>query len=282
MTRIQEFDNGFKYIEIKNSYANAKIALQGAHIFEFTPHDAKPLLWISEASNFEYGESIRGGIPICWPWFGMHKTDENLPQHGFARTAIWELISSKELQNSTQITMMLRSDAKTKEMFDYEFELTLVFNIAEELTLELKTKNLDTKSFNITQAMHTYFNISDISNISILGLQNKPYLDALDFKYKKQVSALKVDKEVDRVFQKITKEVILKDKDKSISIKNYGSKSVVIWNPWIKKCSQMSAMNKESYKTFVCIESANAFDDEREIKANHTHTLKCIIKKIKL
>lgn len=277
MIAHKEFSNGFKYLEINNNFSHAKIALQGAHIFEFTPHDAKPILWLSETSNFKYGESIRGGIPICWPWFGMHKKDKALPQHGFARIAIWEFISSKELENATQITMMLKSDAKTKEMFPYEFELTLVVEVGKELNIQLTTKNLDSKPFSISQALHSYFNISDTKNISILGLKDKPYLDALDMKQKVQTDELKIDKEVDRVFQEVDGEIKLKDKHNTLSIINEGSSSVVVWNPWIEKCSRMSAMKKNSYKTFVCIESANAFDDAKEIKAGLSHTLKCTI-----
>lgn len=277
MIEQKELLNGFKYLEITNSYASAKISLQGAHLYEYIPKDKKALLWLSKASNFQDGESIRGGIPICWPWFGMNKQNKELPQHGFARTASWEYIDSKELDNSTQITMMLRSDAKTKKMFPYEFELRLILNIGKELLIKIVTKNLDTKTFKITQALHTYFNISDTSNISILGLEDKPYLDALDFKQKRQDGSIKIDKEVDRVFQEIFKPIKLKDKDETIEIINEGSNSVVVWNPWIEKCSRMSAMNEDGYKTFVCIESANVFDDAREIKPNETHTLQTTI-----
>jgi len=277
MTELKEFDNGFKYLEIKNSFCNAKVSLQGAHIFEFTPHDAKPLLWVSEASKYEYGESIRGGIPICWPWFGMNKHNQGLPQHGFARTAFWSFSDAIELEESTKIMMMLSSSDETKKLFPYEFELSLTFYIGKELKLELKTKNCDKNTFNITQALHTYFDISDTSNISILGLGNKPYLDALDMQDKRQEGEIKIDKEVDRVYQDVTSEIKIKDTNNSISIKNKGSRSAVVWNPWTQKCSRMSAMKKDSYKTFVCVETANAFDDEIQIKPNQSHTLQTTI-----
>ncbi len=278
MVKIKSLSaNDFQYLEVTNKYAKAKIALQGAHIFEFTPHDAKEILWLSDVSDLEYGTSIRGGIPICWPWFGMHTVDTSLPQHGFARTALWEYVDAKELADSTIVTMMLRSDTKTRTMFPYEFELTLSITLAKELTLKLTTKNCDTKSFSITQALHTYFNISDISNIEIEGLHNKPYLDALDMKEKIQQKNIQIDKEVDRVFQEVDNEIVLKDKQKTLSIINGGSRSVVVWNPWIEKCSRMSAMKNESYKTFVCVETANALKDAKEIKPQKSHTLQTTI-----
>ncbi len=277
MVSLKKLANGFEYLEVVNLSASAKIALQGGHIFDYTPTDKEPLLWLSEASNFKYGESIRGGIPICWPWFGMHTTDTTLPQHGFARTSLWTHTQTIEKKDATQITLKLQSSSKTKELFPYKFELTLIIDIGEKLQLQLITTNTDTKAFTITQALHTYFNISDTNHITIKGLKNKTYFDALDAHYKKQVKDIKINKEVDRVFQDTEKEIVLQDTNSKISISREGSSSVVIWNPWIDKCSRMSAMKEDSYKTFVCIESANALSDAREIESHTSHTLQTTI-----
>ena len=94
------------YIEVKNSVAHAKIALQGAHIFEFQTQDKKPLVYLSETATFKKEKPIRGGIPICWPWFGPHPTDSNLPNHGFARIFLWTHEKTEVLDEETTLVLL--------------------------------------------------------------------------------------------------------------------------------------------------------------------------------
>ena len=264
------------YIEIKNNSASAKIALQGAHIFYYARNGEEPILWLSEISDFEKGKAIRGGIPICWPSFGMNNPD--LPQHGFARTSLFKHTSTKELdEGTTEVTLQLTHSKETLKLWAYKFELELKIIVSDKLSMELKTINLDDKTFKITQALHTYFNISHISNVKVRGLDKKPYFDALSAKQNIQNGDIFFEEEVDRVYQEVDNEILLVDKDRTISIKNEGSSSVVVWNPWIDKCKRMSAMKDNDYKSMLCVESANAFEDFRLIEANCSHTLKVVI-----
>jgi len=278
MYKIKEMTNGFKYIEIKNSSAFAKISLVGANIFHYRQNDKEALLWLSEISDFKENKSIRGGIPICWPWFGILKNEKDLPQHGFARTSLFELININELNSgTTKITLRLKETKQSRQLWDYCFELELIVTVSDKLTMELKTTNKDTKTFEITQALHTYFQVTDISDAIVNGLDKKPYLDALTMKDEVQDGEIFFDKEIDRIYQEVDANITLRDKYRSISIDNIGSSSVVVWNPWIEKCSRMSAMKDSAYKTFVCIESANAFKDVVRILPNESHTLKATI-----
>jgi glucose-6-phosphate 1-epimerase len=269
--------NGFAYIEIKNSAAEAKIALQGAHIFHYARVGEEPILWLSEVSDFEAGKAIRGGVPICWPWFGFNE-DKMLPQHGFARTAMWDCVSCSEAdEKSSSVILRLTHSQESLKMWPYLFELDLHVTISDKLTMKLKTTNLDCNPFSITQALHTYFSLSHISDAVIKGLDKKPYLDALTWKFEVQDGDITFNQEVDRVYQEVDGEITLSDKNRTLHVKNENSSSVVVWNPWIEKTSRMSAMNKDAYEHMLCIESANAFDDAREIKPQHSHTLKAVI-----
>lgn len=269
--------NGFEYIEVKNEAAEAKVALQGAHLFHYERVGEEPILWLSEVSDFELGKAIRGGVPICWPWFGFNE-DKTLPQHGFARTALWEFVGSDEVDaNTTVLTLKLTNDEKTLQIWHYKFLLELKITISDKLILELKTTNLDDKSFKISQALHTYFSVSHISEVAIKGLDKKPYLDALTWKNEIQNGDITFNQEVDRVYQEVDGEVVLGDKNRTIYIKNNGSSSVVVWNPWIEKTLRMSAMKPNAYEYFVCIESANAFDDARVLKPKEVHILGAVI-----
>ena len=270
MITYKKKKNGFEYLYIKNSVAQAKVALQGAHIFHYS--NQKNLLWLSETSPFEQNKAIRGGIPLCWPAFGTN--NPNLPQHGFARTTLFEVLSLDETQADTSILVLrLQDNAQTRAIWDYRFELLLTITIGATLSLQLQTTNKDTKAFTLTQAFHTYFAISDIQNISIKGLEEKPYLDALQHKQKTQKGTIKFTQEFDAVYQNVDKTILLNDTITTQKIDTQGSASCVVWNPWIEKCSRMSGMKENAYKEFVCIESANAYDDFKLLQPQESHTL---------
>ena len=276
MCELKALDNGFAYIEVINDVACAEIALQGAHIFHFARFSEEPLLWLSDESPFEKGKAIRGGVPICWPSFGMN--NPKLPQHGFARTFLWEFISCEEVDTSTsEVIFSLKDSEESRKIWNNKFELELKVTVSNNLTIELTTVNIDKKSFTMTQALHSYFKISNIANIAIEGLEEKPYLDALTGIISKQEGAIRFEQEIDRVYQEVDKTIVLKDKDREIKIENFGSFSSVVWNPWIEKCKHMSGMSDEAYKEFVCIESANAYADFKVLEENESHTLKVVI-----
>jgi len=272
----KKLSNGFEYLEMQNDSATAKIALQGAHIFEYKRKTQDELFWLSEVSDFEIGKAIRGGVPICWPSFGLNNPE--LPQHGFARTSLFECTSREEIDlNTTEVQLRLTHSEESLKLWNYKFELVLKVTISDKLTIELKTTNKDNKEFKLTQALHAYFKLSDISNAVVKGLENKPCFDALTNETNIQNGDITFNQEFDKVFQKVDSEIILNDCKKTISINNEGSSSVVVWNPWIEKCKRMSAMKDDAYKEFVCIESANAFEDFVILKSNQSHTLKAYI-----
>ncbi len=266
--------DGFEYIEIQNKSATAKVALQGGHLFHYQQQGKKPLLWVSNKSNFETAKAIRGGIPICWPWFGKHSTDPALPQHGFARTSPFELLEINEPdENTTDLMLQLQSSAETRALWPYEFQLLLQITIAPILTVALTTRNCDTELVTISAALHSYFAISDISNVSVQGLDKTEYWDALTDDTKIQKGNIYISEEVDRVYQKTASPLILRDTDRTVQVASEGSSSVVIWNPWKDKSMKMTDMQNDAYKTMLCIETANALEDAQKIAPGEEHTL---------
>jgi glucose-6-phosphate 1-epimerase len=268
--------NGFEYLEIENKSATAKVALQGGHLFHYQQQGKKPLLWVSSKSYFETGKAIRGGIPICWPWFGKHRTDSTLPQHGFARTSPFELLEAIEPdQNTTELVLQLQSSAMTFALWPYHFKVLLRITIGPTLTLALTTRNCDTKSFTISSALHSYFAVSNISNVSIHGLDTIEYWDALTDDHKIQKGGIHINEEVDRVYQNVIDPLLLHDLDRTVKINATGSSSAVVWNPWIQKSMRMADMQNDAYKTMICIETANALNDARDLAPQEDHTLQC-------
>jgi len=270
MTKEEVLENGFKYLSIENESATAKIAFQGAHIFHFQPKDEQPLLWVSGKSNFENTKAIRGGVPICWPWFGEHQTDKSMPKHGFARISQWEVEEVNEINSSiTEVKMTLSNS----ELFSHKFKLTAHFKIAKDLTISLTTKNLDEKPFTISQALHTYFAIDNIESVKVDGLDGLEFIDFVDGSKHIQDSSIVVTKEVDRIYQDVNYPLYLYGSNEPIVIESSGSNSSVVWNPWSSKCSQMNDMSVDSYKGFICVETTNTGKDEKIILPNATHTL---------
>jgi len=274
MMNLKIIDNNFEIIEIENKFASAKIALQGGHIYHYQAKGSSPLLWLSSANEFVMGKAIRGGVPICWPWFGMNKDDENLPQHGFARTSLFSLHSALELEDGRDRVVLRLGDSKeSRALWNYKFELFIEFDIGASLEIRLITNNMDEEAFEITQALHTYFEVSNIEDVIITGLEERPYFDALTQEKMQQKGVIRFNKEVDRVYQDANKKIVLKDASHSVEIKNSGSNSVVVWNPWVEKSKRMSMMNDDAYKTMVCIETANALDDVKSVRAAEHYIL---------
>ncbi|HIP82866.1 MAG TPA: D-hexose-6-phosphate mutarotase [Desulfocapsa sulfexigens] len=272
---------GLEYIEIHNKSATAKVALQGGHLFHYQQQGKTPLLWLSEKSHFQTGKAIRGGIPLCWPWFGKHPADLDLPQHGFARTSFFRLVESNEPdKKTTELVLKFESSASTLSIWPYGFQLILRITVGPSLTVALTTINCDTKAFTISSALHTYFAVSSINAVSVQGLDETEYLDALTGETKIQRGIFRIKEEVDRIYQKTKSSFKIIDSDRVIQIISEGSSSVVVWNPWIDKSTRMADMQADDYKTMLCIETANAFKDARRLIPGEEHTLKVTLMEI--
>lgn len=275
-------DNGFVMIDISNQYATAKISTYAGQIVSYKPNDAaEDLFFLSEKVQYQEGKTIRGGIPVCWPWFGDDTSGLNGPHHGFVRNQQWQVESTETLEDGrTSVTLVTTDTEITRAIWPYEFNLEVQFIIGAELELSLKTKNTGNVFFTITQALHTYFKVSDVSNVLIKGLDGKPYLDKLDsFTLKRQTEDIALTNEIDRIYQKSPKQITLTDSgfNRTITISSHGSESTVIWNPWTTSSSDKEDLDKDSYREFVCVETANVYTDSLTIvPAGREHVVKTV------
>jgi len=278
MIKHKELKNNYEYIEISNNQAEAKIALQGAHIFHYQAKNKPALLWLSETSFFKEGKAIRGGIPICFPWFGPHKTDSSLPQHGFARTALWKVVLEEEIDvDTTRIQLQLTSTKESLELWEHKFDIRLDIVVSSELHLKFIVTNTDTKPFEFTSALHSYFNISNIKNVWVDGLEESSYIDSLNDTRNIQKGKLEIDKEVDRIYFNASQTIQLHDKTQTIILKQKGSNSLVVWNPWIEKAKSMIDMPDDGYINMLCLETGNIGEDSKQLYPKASHTLEVLI-----
>lgn len=263
--------------EVSNRYAQASIALQGAHLFHWQPEGEQPVIWLSEDARFAAGQSIRGGIPVCWPWFGAHATEKTYPAHGFVRRLPWTVTETQVLADE-RILLVLQfvHTNETRRWWPYPCELSLRMTIGTTLELELITKNTGNTSMTIGEALHSYFVVSDIQKMFIQGLEGHTYIDALDDSQRKQQSgSITIDQEVDRIYLDAPADCVINDPglQRRIRISKQGSHSTVVWNPWIDKSARMGDMGANGYLSMVCVESTNAVDDVITIEAGAEHCL---------
>lgn len=174
--QFKEIADGVIIAEIANQHAVANIALQGAHIATFQPRGEEPVIWLSPYAKFAPGKSIRGGVPICWPWFGPHKTDSKLPGHGYARTVPWEVLETRALPDGSTFLRfgLIESDA-TRAQWPHPSTVQLDVTVGKALRVELATSNTGKAAFELGEALHTYFHISDVAKMTIRGLENCEY-----------------------------------------------------------------------------------------------------------
>jgi len=275
--------DGLAFAEIANGLATATICLQGAHVVTWTPKgQAEPVIWVSEAAKFLPGKSIRGGVPICWPWFGPHATEKAFPGHGFARTVPWQVTGSQTLAGGeTQIKLMLMPNDQTRAQFAKACRVELMVTVGGTLRIDLVTTNLDTEAVEIGEALHTYFRIGDIGAVKVAGLENVEYVDKVDGgQRKRQTGPIAFTGEVDRVYLDTASECVIEDPDlkRRIRIAKTGSRSTVVWTPWLEKAEKMADFgpgkhNQGGWREMVCVESGNALDNVVTVPAGESHTL---------
>lgn len=273
---ITEKALAYPVLNVGNKYATASIALHGAHVMEFQPKGQEPVLWLSRDAVYGEGKPIRGGIPICWPWFGGH-LDRKLPAHGFVRNRFWQLESTDQLENgSTRVIMTTGDDAISRSMWDYHFRLRLTVVVGNALSLALEMENLGTSFFTITGALHSYFSVADVSKVDVLGLEGVEYIDSLlGKKHLTQTGPIHFGGELDRIYYPTRSNEILRDyqQNRDILLKKTGSRSTVVWNPWDAKADSMADFERGGYRNMVCVETANAAGDIVQLAPNETHML---------
>jgi len=270
-------NGGIPFVEIYNKHASALICLQGAHILSWIPNGEEDVLWVSEQAAFTKGESIRGGVPICWPWFGVHQSNTAYPAHGFARTTDWQVVTTEALSNgNTRITFTTLPLAETEAMWPPETSVQFQVTVGKKLEMELITHNNGSAPVTISQALHSYFRVSDVSNVQLYGLDDTYYLDKLaDFERKVQHGPVTIDEEVDRIYLDTTSDCVIEDKvlKRNIIIIKCGSRSTVVWNPWQETAERMGDLGHLGYRKMLCVESSNAADDVVTIAPGKAHQL---------
>ena len=253
--------NSMPKVELTFDTAILELYLQGAHITRYQPAAGIEVLWMSDSALYQPGKALRGGIPLCWPWFGAHADNPDLPQHGYARTSQFQVSSTKADHQATSIILTL--DAAQAPWPEWENRAALEFEIrlSDSLWMEMRSCNLSASPLILSNALHSYFAISQRQQVAIPAVTGLTYLDKLqDYLPRQQASEITLKSEVDRVYQAPPATIDLLDQGHGIntSIESWGNSNLVIWNPGEQKARQMKDFDDHGFEKMICIEPANA------------------------
>ena len=237
-------------IIVSHPKVRAAITLQGAHLIAWQPSGEQPVLWLSDKSLFSPGKAIRGGVPICWPWFGP----AGEPAHGFARNQPWTLSAHDENEDGVMLTLVLESNPQTLKLWPHEFTLIARFRLGQHCEIELEAHG----DFEATAALHSYFTVSDISGIEVSGL-GETYIDKVNQgEIGSSDGRQRYPGRIDRIFTEAEDCSVINDPAAQCQIEVYHHhhSDVVTWNPGVELSCSMADMPNEGYKTMVCVETA--------------------------
>jgi D-hexose-6-phosphate mutarotase len=276
---FSEDASGLVVAKIDNAQGTASLCLQGAHLMSWQPKSQSvPVVWLSRDAKLAAGKSIRGGAPVCWPWFGAHSTEAGFPGHGFARTVPWRVIeSATEPDGATRLTLRLVANDKTRVQWPHDCNVDLTVIAGETLRMEMSTENTGSTDFVIGEALHTYFQIGDIGAVRVSGLEGCEYWDKVGgSSLRVQDGAISFPAETDRVYINTAAECVIHDDQlkRRIHVAKSGSLSTVVWTPWAEKAGKMGDMGQpDGWREMLCVESANAIDNLVKVAAGTRHTL---------
>ena len=271
--------NGAHAIEVSTPLCTGKILLRGAQVTEWTPHGAQPVLWSSANAVSTPDKAFRGGVPICFPWFGDGRSHRHSPAHGPARLAMWAL-SSADSTPGGEVSLGFDLDPQVLASvgFAADAQVRLLVSMGAALQMSLVVR-AGSKSCHFEDALHNYFAVSDVTSTHIVGLDAARYLDQLAGRDGQlQAGTITFDGPIDRVYQSVANVAIVDPGlGRTIHIEKSGSGSTVGWNPWTPHPERHLPMAPGEWQHMLCVETANALADEVYLEAGEEHVLSQVI-----
>ena len=272
-------NGGLAKIVVTAKAGAAEIYLLGAHVTHFQKRGEPPLLFLSRKSWFEAGKPIRGGVPVCFPWFGPR---EGGPAHGLVRTLPWELVETAAAPTGA-VTIRLRLPKASVQPEWSALRTEFVLTVADKLTMELIATNETTdRTLEIENCLHTYFQVGDINQISLTGLQGAPFDDfaagAAGVRKVENDAVLRITKETNRVYPDNTSTVEIHDAQlkRTVRVEKFNSQSTVVWNPWTTQ-KLPDDFDPAEQKQMVCVESGNVKQNKISLAPGTSSALKVVL-----
>jgi glucose-6-phosphate 1-epimerase len=297
--RVDEGEGRLPRVSVRSALGAAEVYFQGAHLTVWHPSAARePVLWRSRESMFEPGRPIRGGVPICFPWFGPHPVDASAPAHGFARLQPWKLVDAREDAAGT-VALAMELAGEGVPQWPHRFRVIHRMTFGAVLRMDLEVHNEGADAFTFEEALHTYFSVRDVRTVTVTGLEGAEYLDKVagSRRSRQGDEALRVTGETDRVYLDTRADCIIHDPQadcvsqdpqavcvsqdpaarRQISVSKTGSDATVVWNPWIDKSRAMPDFGDDEWPEMLCVETCNVNVHARTLAPGASHTMTAIV-----
>jgi glucose-6-phosphate 1-epimerase len=280
--RLEKGPGGLDRLVLGAAEGQALVYRQGSHVAHFRPKDGEAVLWMSAASRFETGEPLRGGVPICFPWFGPKAGAPEAPMHGFARILPWTIAAvTREADGSLRALLELTAAAAAGGGFATGLAPSLAVTVSRSLRLELTVRNVGPGAATFEEALHSYLAVSDVRQVRIRGLESVGYVDKTAGMARRPPAGepIVIAAETDRVYTGATGTVTVEDPGgrRRIVVGKQGSATTVVWNPWIAKAKAMPDFGDDEWRGMVCVETANALDDAIHLAPGDSHVMTAIL-----
>jgi glucose-6-phosphate 1-epimerase len=272
--------HGLKAVRLRACGSEALVYLHGAHVASFRTAEHGELLWVSDKAVYAAGKAIRGGVPICFPWFGNHAKRPELSAHGFARTSSFELEGSELRGDNVVAELSLASSDETLALFPYPFKARLRLSVGRELSIAFEVENSGAETFAYELALHTYLGVSDVRNVELSGLSGATYDDKVSFARAilEGSAPLRFTGETDRVYTSSARVTVLDSaRKRRLIVDKTSSSTTVVWNPWVDKAKRMADFGDDEWPSMLCVEAANASPHAISLPAQARHTMTTII-----
>ena len=272
---------GLPLVRVTSDAAAAEVYLQGAQVTSWQPARAQEVLFLSRYARWEDGKAIRGGIPICFPWFRGKADNPEAPAHGVVRTRAWQLDGMEQSGEGVTLTLSTTSDERSRRWFPHEFHLEHRITVGRELTLELKATNTGEGDLRFEEALHTYFHVDDAATVQVSGLEGTRYLDNMDQNREKlQVGDVVFTGQTDNAYLNTHAALALRDPGlgRILWTHKENSATTVVWNPWEQGAAGFSDFGKDEWRSMACAEASNILAAAVVLAPGEHHTMRAILK----
>ncbi len=281
VAQVTAGNGGLAKVEVATSDVSGEMYLHGAHVTSWKPAGAQEVFFVSPHSKWQDGVAIRGGVPVCFPWFGDKADNPHAPAHGFVRTKAWQLESIEQSDGAVSVSVLTESNDSTRKWWPFDFRLVYRATFGAELMLELMMTNLGSTPLRFEEALHAYYNVGDVTKARVAGLDKTDYLDKTDsYRKKTQQGDVVITSETDRVYLNTARALELNDPvlHRQINVSKVNSLTTVVWNPWMEKARALSDLGEDQWKRMLCIEVTNVGDYAVELAPGQEHTMKAVVR----
>ena len=279
--QVRGGNGGLAKLTITGPLAEAEIYLHGAQVTAWRPAGEEQVIFLSEHSKWEDGRAIRGGIPVCFPWFRAKADDANAPAHGFVRTKEWNLESVHARDDGTvTVVCATGSDESSRRWWPHEFRLAHRITVGKTLEMELTVTNTGSTAFRFEEALHTYFRVADVERVEVRGLEGVAFLDNEDGNRRKvQQDGLRLAGPLDNAYLESRGAVEFADPvlGRVVRTAKENSSTTIVWNPWRQGAAKLSDLGDEEWKQMICVEASNILGGAISLDPGKEHTMRAEI-----